>query len=617
MIFLKEEEVEIGPVNYYKAGEQEQSVQKAAATAQAGVQTVMGASFVFSASSAFVLIKILQMVDFMTLINVKHPRNLNLFIEAISQSAVETVPNIFKLMTPEQCIYNKEKFEEEEISCHITLNLGNYFALMLALFLIYLLLKFIHTLIKKTKIGRWLAAPLKSLGIIFWLDFIESIELDIYLNLFISLQKFNIKGDPITTLNYIISIACGIFCFILSFVIINLTEKAVKANKDIVTIIFEKEFVEKYKGYSVLYHDHKTKKFYQRQNRAFRGLKDLIIAFLVVMLHDFPAVQTLLLILNFLVFLVADLVYSPSLTKRHNRMKIFKGAIYAVCIAFFFTLSLVQDLWLKKTQFNYIGYPVIALIGLLVVSNLVVGIYEMILNITSKCRSKVKKVDEKAVENKEVKNSNFDKNSKENWKSGAENKRNIFKRRTLGISQLKKNPPTKKVLGPAPGEKNMFFDFGDGLDEQKQQQSGGFSQNKQIEISHTFKETQNNKKFSFAQFRKQRRGAGRKHKTFGEFRKRKNLMRKSNQKRQRRAKAKHNNSMIMSPPKSGMLSPKKALSAKTGFILSPRKFRRVSADQSQKRFTRKKISKNNYINEEFGERDGEGSGFSNRIRFLS
>ena len=388
MIFLKEEQVEVGPVNYYKAGAQEQSVQAAAATAQAGVQTVMGASFVFSASSAFVLIKILQMVDFMTLINVKHPRNLSSFIEIISQSVVDIVPNVFNFMSSEQCIYNKEKFEEEEISCHITLNLGNYFAFIILLFLVFILLKILYSLCKKTRVGRWLTKPLKSMGIVFWLDFVESIQLDIYLSLFISAQKFTVRKDRVTTINYIISIVCGIGCLINTIAIMSLTGKAYQANNLPVDEIEDYDFVEKYQDYDVLYEDNKEEKFYQRQNRGFRALKDLLIAFLVVLFHDYTTIQTFFLILTFLGFLIADVVYRPCQIQRHNNMEVFKGALYMICIGFFFVLSIVQDKWVKRLQFNYIGYPVIGLITLIVVGNVGFGIYEMFLSVKEKCKGK-------------------------------------------------------------------------------------------------------------------------------------------------------------------------------------------------------------------------------------
>ena len=50
-------------------------------------------------------------------------------------------------------------------------------------------------------------------------------------------------------------------------------------------------------------------------------------------------------------------------------MEIFKGVVYCVCGGFFFVLSLAQNKWAKSVQFNFIGYPVIAVILVLVLAH--------------------------------------------------------------------------------------------------------------------------------------------------------------------------------------------------------------------------------------------------------
>lgn len=136
-IYLTQETAIIEPISFY-ISPNEEGVKAAADSASSSLKVFLGASAVVSLPMAFVLLKIFQMIDFMVLFNVKHPRNLSLFLSILSQSALDDIPNLFKFLSDDSCSVKKARFLDEGISCQVFSDLGNYFVLFLGNFLLFL-----------------------------------------------------------------------------------------------------------------------------------------------------------------------------------------------------------------------------------------------------------------------------------------------------------------------------------------------------------------------------------------------------------------------------------------------------------------------------------------------
>ena len=421
LAFLKEEEAKISPVGYYSAGEQEQQIQSVASSATTGMKAVMVSTTVVSAPSAFVLVKLIQMVELLLLINVKHPRNLSTFLDMISGTIFEDLPNIFEPATNEKCFVEKEKFAEQELSCYIFLNLGSYFVMLLLYFLLFLILIGLHHLCgQKTRTGKWFKSWKDKMNIVFWLDLMQSVQLDVFLNLFIVVTRLH-HNDPLTSFNFTFTIFLAIFWVGISIYMMYLTQlaytskKIVENNKEVEEkrkkrkstlsknkrgqtsafvpaenpkLVEAKKIIE---SYGVLLEDLKLDKFYQRHYKAMILFKDVIISFGVVIYHDYPRVQTSIMVFGFLVFVIADAAYRPFTDFRANFMEVLKGVDYGLCCVLFLVLSIVEDTMSKKNQFNYIGYPLIALIALLIFSEVVNSFVDSYLNMREKCKNCQKK----------------------------------------------------------------------------------------------------------------------------------------------------------------------------------------------------------------------------------
>lgn len=130
--YLIQTEAELKPVGYYISAS-DAGVQSVTQSTSTALSVVMILSFVLSASLAFILIKIFNMIDFLVLINVKHPSNLSAVFKILGTSMFDDLPNVFEFLTDETCHIGRIKFVEQDFSCQIFKNMGNYILFILAM----------------------------------------------------------------------------------------------------------------------------------------------------------------------------------------------------------------------------------------------------------------------------------------------------------------------------------------------------------------------------------------------------------------------------------------------------------------------------------------------------
>ena len=422
LVFLQTDSVEISPISYYNPSGQQESVETVASATETTLKIVMYLSFIVSISTAFTLLKILQMTDFLTLLNIQHPRNLQTFLNMASSSVLNDIPNFLEFLTNEKCSIQKHRLIEEEVSCQIFNNVGNYFVLMTIFLATALILRFLRWIFsnKNNCFTRLLDSGVARFGVVFWVDAVEAIQLDIFLNLFITFTEFEFN-DPIQSFNYLFSLGIGIFTVVLYIGLLFVKKgksggnEPIELNKGKTKILlalgvenqvsFSKKVIEnqpnsaenqkelknleddlgkqndlntpqKHKFESLffdedqidepnpekmkklkndiqpqkntkplenegqsrfqdLFEDFKPDRFYQRNYRSFCGLRDLIISFSVVILHDYPDPQVGTLLLTMLMFTGLEFYYHPKIEKKENFMEKSKAIIYSVILLLF------------------------------------------------------------------------------------------------------------------------------------------------------------------------------------------------------------------------------------------------------------------------------------------
>ena len=163
--------------------------------------------FVFSTSSALILLKLFQMIDYLVFFNVETPRNLNIFIEFMGQSPIEDFPNFFKFLADNRCEEVKGKFSDEGITCQIFQSYGNYIFVSFILILIKLVISAIYHLLDYFKKDPFWLRKLhnKYLTSKFWFDYFDAIQLDLYLNVIIAIISYR-GGTAVSVFNFWFSI---------------------------------------------------------------------------------------------------------------------------------------------------------------------------------------------------------------------------------------------------------------------------------------------------------------------------------------------------------------------------------------------------------------------------
>lgn len=113
---VSQEAYVINDVSYYR-GTNEAALVASAEAASTSIKVITIIYYLVSTSSALVLLKLFQMIDYLVFFNVETPRNLNIFIEFMGKSPIEDVPNFFKFLADNRCDEVKGKFSDEGITC--------------------------------------------------------------------------------------------------------------------------------------------------------------------------------------------------------------------------------------------------------------------------------------------------------------------------------------------------------------------------------------------------------------------------------------------------------------------------------------------------------------------
>ena len=352
---------------------------------------------------------------------------------------------MFSSLTDDSCQVVKQSFKEEGASCYILEDEGSYFTLMMAVFVYYVLVWLINKLIR----SRFLEEKVvEKMGWVFWFEYIEAIRLDLFINLFIVLTKLdfvNLANFSLTLLNFLISIALRMVLLTITLGQLITIHKAYKrhkrrsetknqanlpsqrnqsrrkdaqrdqrdqnesTNKPMIEATegakgsqneqakTEVQSIQE-KGACIFNQDNKTDKFYQRYHSPFGSLKDFLLAFVVVNLHDTPILQTSLVSIILLIYLLLDYLYKPFEDPAENSANVFRSSIFFAMSIFFAALAIFEGKVDSEVRYYAIGYPIISMMILVTVKDLFGGLKRNYLQFKQKLQNcgKMAKTEAKA-----------------------------------------------------------------------------------------------------------------------------------------------------------------------------------------------------------------------------
>lgn len=125
------------------------TLKAAAKSSKIALNTAFSISFLIQLPLALTLIKIMQIFEYLTLIDVKLPQKALEFIDIFDENILEITPNIFQSEDGE-CEMNR-KFEDNQMDCKMGNNIGAQITQIIALFIFKLILQGVKKLSNTSK----------------------------------------------------------------------------------------------------------------------------------------------------------------------------------------------------------------------------------------------------------------------------------------------------------------------------------------------------------------------------------------------------------------------------------------------------------------------------------
>jgi predicted neutral ceramidase superfamily lipid hydrolase len=133
-------------------------------------------------------------------------------------------------------------------------------------------------------------------------------------------------------------------------------------------------------------HDHWYQKYYVLHN----FIRDPLLALVMIAFHDYPIWQISIATLIMVFSLVMNIKAGPFIEAFHNKMMVVLSCLYVVVNIGFLFLYLTRNSISRKAQYNFFGFSLIALVLLIIISELIIATKEFIDDMKEKCKKRSK-----------------------------------------------------------------------------------------------------------------------------------------------------------------------------------------------------------------------------------
>ena len=452
LVFLAESKVVITPVSYFKPQYQE-NLDKITKGFSFGAKIVFLATAIFSFSMALALIKLMQMIDFMLLLNCPLPSNLNSFLSIMSSYTLRDLPNALGSLTDDTCKIELDRFIEEEVGCQVLARFGSYFLFLMIVSVVLIISYVLSVLLEGSKIARLSSRVASRLGFAFWVDVFEGIQLDVFLSFFLGIEKAQ-TGSRISEINFLIAgvltVGWGVFNF-LGIFMLNRYYGFLKVSKVADEVdIRRTDLAPKnswYEKFTFLIDEFNTGGVVQRSLRLLANLKDIALSFSLVILHDSPFTQIVLIVVILGIECIAVVSSFPYKVRKLNIHAVIRSSLYTVCSTLILFLKILSTAWTKKKLYYWMGFPVIFFICCLLCFNLGVGCYASVVNMIWGAKKALKFLKRK----RKINNATIDDTKKSNIEALEDSKMPVIQ----GPHPL--DQPDDQESGPQKHTKNKNF----------------------------------------------------------------------------------------------------------------------------------------------------------------
>jgi hypothetical protein len=126
--------------------------------------------------------------------------------------------------------------------------------------------------------------------------------------------------------------------------------------------------------------------YYSHHQLILNMIKDPILAVILVFFSEYPGIQIGGAFVITLLFFFLEFFDRPSLDKAENVRNMISNGIYALINLIFFILHLTEGSISESVKENFIGWPLIASVTLLIVSNYYISMREAWRGLKKKCK---------------------------------------------------------------------------------------------------------------------------------------------------------------------------------------------------------------------------------------
>lgn len=226
----------------------------------------------------------------------------------------------------------------------------------------------------------------------FFVQVMDMLQLDFYLAIFLQLDKFEVRSSKsaVNIFTALLFFMCMMFIKVLLFF------------KSTRIAIIKKEGVQGEKGYKKNYYNfmflserNHGQNYYSNHQEILNLIKDPILAFFLVFFSKKPTIQIGAAFLITTVYFLLELMYKPSLSKTENFRNLMSNGIYALTNFIFLLLHLTEGKISSYQKENYIGWPLIGSVVMLILSNYVISMRGVVTTVKRRCKDINNKISQK------------------------------------------------------------------------------------------------------------------------------------------------------------------------------------------------------------------------------
>ena len=353
----------------------DKAMAQSAASVGAAVTSISTLILLLSIPQAFILMKLFQMIDFYIYIDCDFPTNFSAFLAIMSQGIMDMMPNFFEKLADDKGIPVYPRFEQFGLNIHVFLNLGRHLSVTLMIGGIKLVLWLLKIAFKKTKFKRIFAKANKSIGIEIFYGIVEAFHLDIVLAIIIHIVLRDKVGHGKIGINYLsIVLLCfltlGLFGLYI-FMAYKVRGLSLSYKKFVVLDIAHMKgeawrfLLENKKPYGNIF---------QRHYNLICMLRDLLFCLFLFFSYNKPLLTIIVILIVHLALAVMTFLWPPFILPWHNTICKINAVVYTL-LDIMILIAIAANDMSASTRYNYLGYPLIATVVVIIVSNIGFSMY--------------------------------------------------------------------------------------------------------------------------------------------------------------------------------------------------------------------------------------------------